>query len=88
MKPRNKTGDAVHPIGMFLRLLALAAAVLLAGVMFYRLGFSRSQIRLIDVEGDPAALDGFTLTGTVGGTVSRMAFRLENGKLTVRPLFD
>ena len=30
MKPRNKTGDAVHPIGMFLRLLALAAAVLLA----------------------------------------------------------
>ena len=46
MKPRNKTGDAVHPIGMFLRLLALAAAVLLAGVMFYRLGFSRSQIRL------------------------------------------
>lgn len=88
MKPRNKTGDAVHPIGMFLLLLALAAAVLLARVMFYRLGFSRSQIRLIDVEGDPAALDGFTLTGTVGGTVSRMAFRLENGKLTVRPLFD
>ena len=78
MKPRNKTGDDVHPIGMFLLLLALAAAVLLAGVMFYRLGFSRSQIRLIDVEGDPAALDGFTLTGTVGG--NRFPHGVPSGK--------
>lgn len=66
-------------------LLALgcgALAVLIAANLYLHLGWGGNAVRLADESGDPAALEGFTLNGTLADSLYACDFTLEDGALT------
>lgn len=77
------------PCGALPVLLALAAlAVLAAGCLYLQLGWGGRRVALETLSGSEAALEGFSLRGSVQDGSAAVAFSLEGGRLQNSISFD
>lgn len=80
-----KQKKTFRPHKICLGVLAVSAAILLAGQGFLQMGYPRNAISLQTKNGDAALLQDFTLQGFWQGESADLSFTMQNGNITTSP---